>query len=121
MPHDRDDLTCPKCGTSTIEQPHERTICPGCGAQGEWDKWCGDTESGYYDGPVEWKRLGWVATSAGAPLPHIAVVGWYGHDELMVLVHDGQRWLEGAAVGAPAAVSEAPPPLYWLSLPPDPA
>ena len=35
-----------------------------------------------------------------------------------ITVHDGRRWLEDAVAGVPG--SEAPPPLYWLSLPPDP-
>lgn len=112
MPHETADTSCPKCGSDTIEDPKTFLTCPKCGAKGSWFDMYGSTDQGFHDGPITWERVGWVATSAGAPPPHIAVVGWYGRDELMVLVHDGQQWT--------ATDGTVPAPLYWLSLPPDP-
>lgn len=113
MPHDTDDLICPKCGIATTEGPQQTTTCPKCGARGDWNHWHGSTDQGYYDGPVEWCRIGWVPSSAGAPLPHILVVGWYDSEDVRIMRHDGHDWTQPDGTPTPA-------PLHWCALPTDP-
>lgn len=112
--HDNGPIACPKCGGETVPQDQNRILCPTCGALGEWFAWCGSTDQGFYDGPVDWKRIGWVDASVENPLPHVTVVGWYGSETLALLVHDGSGWSQDGVPGVA-------PPRYWLALPPDPA